>query len=74
MGHGEEGAVLLPPLQVQHRPHLAPGEGGAGVLPAPALELGPVFPVLRYVIIISYAIFVKIKDDHRDLACITLKV
>ena len=34
---GEEGAVLLPPLQVQHHPHLAPGEGGAGVLPAPAL-------------------------------------
>ena len=35
--HGEEGAVLLPPLQVQHHPHLAPGEGGAGVLLAPAL-------------------------------------
>ena len=35
--NSEEGAVLLPPLQVQHHPHLAPGEGGAGVLPAPAL-------------------------------------
>ena len=35
--YGGEGAVLLPPLQVQHHPHLAPGEGGAGVLPAPAL-------------------------------------
>ena len=35
--YGKEGAVLLPPLQVQHHPHLAPGEGGAGVLPAPAL-------------------------------------
>merc|ERR1719507_2831846 len=34
---GEEGAVLVPPLQVQHHPHLAPGEGGAGVLLAPAL-------------------------------------
>ena len=33
----EEGAVLLPPLHVQHHPHLAPGEGGAGVLSAPAL-------------------------------------
>ena len=35
--NGYKGAVLLPPLQVQHHPHLAPGEGGAGVLPAPAL-------------------------------------
>ena len=35
--NGDDGAVLLPPLQVQHHPHLAPGEGGAGVLPAPAL-------------------------------------
>ena len=34
---GEEGAVLLPPLQVQHHPHLAPGEGGAGVLLASTL-------------------------------------
>merc|ERR1712016_369859 len=34
---GYIGTVLLPPLQVQHHPHLAPGEGGAGVLPAPAL-------------------------------------
>ena len=34
---GDDGAVLLPPLQVQHHPHLAPGEGRAGVLPAPAL-------------------------------------
>ena len=30
-------AVLFLPLQVQHHPHLAPGEGGAGVLFATTL-------------------------------------
>ena len=30
--NGDDGAVLLPPLQVPHDLHLASGEGGAGVL------------------------------------------
>ena len=35
--NGGKGAVLIPPLEMQHDPNFAPGEGGAGELPALAL-------------------------------------